>query len=94
PVLHHRRPGSATLNVLNNRFRQGIVEYSLGYHPFFQAMKCLFRMKEKPYVIGSLFRFIGFWYTMLRHVERPVSKDFIRFIRKEQIERIKKIMSP
>ncbi|MCU7495170.1 MAG: glycosyltransferase family 2 protein [Ignavibacteria bacterium] len=91
-VLHHRRTGTAVLNVLNFKFRQGAVEYSLGYHPFFQVLKCIFRMKEKPYVIGSICRFAGFWWTTLKKEERPVSSDFVRYVRKEQIERIANIV--
>ncbi|MGE5399298.1 MAG: glycosyltransferase [Ignavibacteriales bacterium] len=91
PVLHHRRTGTAALNILNFKFRQGAVEYFLGYHPFFQVLKCVFRMRERPYVIGSVFRFMGFWWTTLKREERPVSEDFVRYIRKEQLRRITKI---
>lgn len=92
PVLHHRRTGTAVLNILNFKFRQGAVEYCLGYHPFFQAMKCIFRFREKPYVIGSIFRFAGFWWTTLKQEERPVNIDFVRYVRKEQMERITNIL--
>ncbi|MGE5429451.1 MAG: glycosyltransferase [Syntrophomonadaceae bacterium] len=94
PVLHHRRTGTAVLNVLNFKFRQGSVEYCLGYHPFFQALKCIFRFREKPYVIGSIFRFAGFWWTTLKNEERPVSNEFVRYVRKEQMERLTKIIHP
>ncbi|HEX2868556.1 MAG TPA: glycosyltransferase family 2 protein [Ignavibacteriales bacterium] len=94
PVLHHRRTGTAVMNVLNFKFRQGSVEYSLGYHPVFQMLKCIFRMMEKPYIIGSVCRFAGFWWTTMKQEERPVSTDFVRYIRKEQIERLTKIIHP
>ncbi|MGE5458488.1 MAG: glycosyltransferase [Methanococcaceae archaeon] len=91
-VLHHRRTGTNSLHLFSYKFRQGVVEYSLGYHPLFQFLKCVFRLYEDPYIIGSILRFTGYWWMTLKRKERPVSKDFVQFIRKIQIERINNII--
>lgn len=62
-VFHHRLTGTASSNLIRARFRTGISEYSLGFYPVFQAMKCLSRLNEKPYIIGTLMVFSGFWWA-------------------------------
>ena len=88
-VLHHRRTGSADKNIFKRRFRDGIVEYSLGYHPLFQFIKCVSRVfKEKPYVLASLLRLFGFWWASFKREERIIPNDIIKYTRKEQLQRI------
>jgi cellulose synthase/poly-beta-1,6-N-acetylglucosamine synthase-like glycosyltransferase len=90
-VLHLRPTGTVNSNIIKTRFRDGFVEYHLGYHPLFQIVKCFRRVKEKPIFIGSVVRFIGFWWANLKREKRNISKELISFIRKEQISRLIKI---
>lgn len=90
-VIHHRPTGTVDKNILKARFRDGFVEYHLGYHPLFQMVKCIRRVKERPIFIGSLFRFIGFWWANLKREKREISKELINYIRKEQMIRVVKI---
>ena len=92
-ILHHRRTGSASSNFMKYKFREGKVEYSLGYHPLFQIIKCVGRLNEKPYIIGTILRFVGFWWMTLKREKRSIPKDFFEYIRKEQKERIKSLFS-
>jgi glycosyltransferase involved in cell wall biosynthesis len=87
-VLHHRRSGTQTENVLRARFRSGIREYSIGYHPLFHIAKIVYRSKESPYMVGSLFRFIGFIYAFLSRERRMVPNNFVNYLRQEQHERL------
>lgn len=88
---HHRLAGTADRSIFKARFREGFVEYHLGYHPLFEFVKGLSRFKEQPVIIGSLFRFLGFWWANLKREKRLISKELIIFIRKEQIRRLIKI---
>ncbi|OGU32232.1 MAG: hypothetical protein A2057_04780 [Ignavibacteria bacterium GWA2_35_9] len=90
-ILHHRRTGTAATKLIRYKFRQGIVEYSLGYYPLFQGLKCVGRLVEKPYIIGALLRFSGFWWATFKKEKRTVSKDFLDYVRKEQKERFRNI---
>ncbi len=91
-VLHHRRTGAVDINILRARFRGGLLEYFLGYHPLFQFIKCLQRtVIEKPYFIGSFFRLLGFWYANFKGEKRIIPKDILMYTRKEQIARIFKM---
>lgn len=87
-VLHHRPTGLTGSHIFKTRFRDGIVEYNLCYHPLFQFVKCIKRIFEKPFFIGSILRFGGFWFAYLKREKRMVSNELINFINKEQLSRI------
>jgi glycosyltransferase involved in cell wall biosynthesis len=87
-VLHHRPTGITGSHIFRSRIRDGFVEYNLGYHPLFQFIKCIKRIFEKPFFIGSTLRFTGFWFAYLKREKRIVSKEMIKYIREEQLSRI------
>ncbi len=87
-VLHHRPTGLVGKNLLKARLRDGFVEYNLGYHPLFQFVKCIKRVNQNPYFIGSLIRFIGFWIARFKFENQNVPAELRIFIRKEQAFRL------
>jgi len=87
-VLHHRRVGMVKSNFFKSRFKKGIINYSLGYHPLFQVVISIYRLIGKPYIVNGLFMFLGYFWAMLRKYDRPVSDEFIKFLRYEQLKRI------
>lgn len=94
-VYHHRRVASGMGNILKTRYRQGKNHYILGYHPFFQILKCFYRAKEKPYLVGSMFTLFGFFWAYLKREPFAVGEDVVQYIRLEQTERLKSgIKSP
>ncbi len=92
-VFHHRVTGTASTGLLNYRFRAGIIEYTLGYHSLFQAVKCIGRISERPFLIGAILRFAGYCWASLKREKRNIPKEFFDYIRKEQRGRLKKIFS-
>jgi glycosyltransferase involved in cell wall biosynthesis len=86
PVYHHKPTLTAEGN-LNGGFRQGRMDYTLGSSPFFEILKCLSRINMKPYGLYSAYRFAGFLRGYIEREERPVSKDFMKFLRKKQFEK-------
>ena len=87
-VMHHRRTGTEKGHILSARFRQGVMEYSHGNHPLFEMAKCVSRIREKPYVFGSLFRLLGYNWAFLRRDKREVADEVVKFLRREQIQRL------
>lgn len=87
-VLHHRPTGFAGKNILRTRLRDGYVEYNLGYHPLFQFVKCVKRVTQKPYLIGSFIRFIGFWTARFTFNNNNVPPELKIYTRKEQFSRL------
>lgn len=87
PVYHYRLTGSAD-HYLRNAFRQGRADYSLGTLPLFELLRVMRRAVDRPYIVGSLARLSGFGYGYCIGQRRPVSADFIRYMRNEQTHRI------
>lgn len=87
-VWHHRRTGTAKQNIFTARFRQGAKEYSLGYHPIFEIVKCLYRIKEPPYAIGGITTMLGYCWAFLHKQERRVPDDVVNYLRGEQLRRL------
>ena len=87
-VFHHRPTGAGT-GLWRHSFRQGLMDYSMGVHPLFEIAKLLARVLRQPYVPAPLFRLIAFLYAYCRGETRPVSKEFMAFMRKEQFERLR-----
>lgn len=86
PVQHHRRTGGGT-GVLRYWYQQGFMDFSLGTHPLFEIVKCFRRLPARPYVIGATARLSAFFLAYLRGEKRQVSKEFMTFLRNEQMER-------
>ena len=86
-IYHHRHTGEAD-NLLRHRFRQGRMDYSLGSAFPFEVLKCVERMRERPLVLGGVARLSGFLWSILHRDIRPVSTDFMNFLRREQAEKV------
>jgi poly-beta-1,6-N-acetyl-D-glucosamine synthase len=87
PIYHLRHTGTGT-NLLRSSFRLGKLDYSFGSDPLFEAIKCSRRVASKPVVLGALLRFLGFAWLSLRREKRPVSQEFMSFLRFEQKARV------
>ena len=87
-VLHHRRTGTEGQSIYRAKFFIGVQEYLLGYHPMFQMAKWLYRVCEKPYLIGSVLSIAGYTWTLLRRCPRDVPNDVVKYMRREQMQRL------
>lgn len=84
-VFHHRPTNSAG-SLLRNCFRQGRMDYSLGYLPVYEAAKLLRRVPATPFFLGALLRTAGFLYCYLIGEPHQAPPHFIGFLRREQKE--------
>jgi poly-beta-1,6-N-acetyl-D-glucosamine synthase len=82
-IFHHRHTGTAD-NLLRHRFRQGKMDYAFGSDPVFEVLKCLRRLPEAPLIAGGIARLFGFALSGLRREARPVSDEFVSFLRRDQ----------
>jgi biofilm PGA synthesis N-glycosyltransferase PgaC len=89
--VHHRIMGTSRGSVLSSRFRFGKQDYFLGGHPLWEVFRCLYQMKTKPYILGGLFLFTGYFWAFLRGEKRPISRELVEFRRKEQMCRLKNL---
>src|SRR5271165_925739 len=91
-IFHLRHTGEAD-NLLRHKFRQGRMDYSFGSDPLFEVLKCVLRIPEKPFFLGSAARIVGFSWSWARKDERPVSREFMEFLRREQRQKISALIS-
>ena len=91
--LHHREMGTAQRSVLTSRFKLGIKDYAVGNHPLWELFRTARQMTVPPLGVGGLALGTGYFWALLRRVERPVSRDLIDFHRQEQMQRLKKLFT-
>jgi poly-beta-1,6-N-acetyl-D-glucosamine synthase len=90
-VFEHRRTGSAGTGVLRARLLEGRRFHSLGYGPAFYAARCLYRLTDRPFVIGSLTALCGFVESMLRRRPILLPPEVVAFLRHEQRNRLRRV---
>lgn len=88
-LLHYRPTGTSVNNVIKQKFRAGVKNYSLGYHPIFQLIRLTKTIHLKPYILGALLTLIGYMWGAISRISRPVSKEFVDYLRSEQIAKMK-----
>lgn len=86
-LYHHRIAGGA-YGQWSNYVKGGRANYIAGYHPLFMLAKVLRRMFVKPYGIGAAGLLAGYVDGYLRGVPRIPDKDLVRYLRKEQLNRL------
>ena len=87
-VFHHKS-SPKTRGWWREKFRLGLMDYAVGSHPLFEVMKCVRRLKESPLFLGAFYRFGGFVYGYCKQEVRPVSDEFVKYLRKEQLTRLR-----
>jgi glycosyltransferase involved in cell wall biosynthesis len=90
---HHRTGGTAGRGVLGARLKAGALDYALGAHPIWELFRTAYQLTRKPYVIGGLALAVGYVAASIRRVQRPVSRDFVAFHRREQMRRLRAFLA-
>jgi biofilm PGA synthesis N-glycosyltransferase PgaC len=90
---HHRRVGTGGgAGLLRARIREGRHDYFLGTHPLFALAKSIRRLKEPPFVVGAVARTYGFFRPFFRSEPKQVPEEFIEFLRREQMGRLRRFV--
>jgi glycosyltransferase involved in cell wall biosynthesis len=89
-IFHHRQTGTANSNIIQQKFKAGLRDYSIGYHPLFLLLKSISNVFERPYIVGSFFVLCGYIWGSLKRYQIPISNEFKDYLRKEQLNKIKK----
>jgi len=93
PYIHQRQMGTATANAWKAAFKVGRSDYLLGSHPIWEFSRCIYQTTRPPILVGGALRFVGFFWTMISRNEKQVPVDFIRFRRKEQMQRLRNFVT-
>ena len=90
--FHHRHLGTAERGLLASLFSYGEKDYYLGGHPVWEMFRITYRLTKRPYLVGGLALGLGYVWAFLCQVKRPVSDELMKFHRKEQMEKLKRIL--
>lgn len=91
--FHHHRPlGTGGSTPLGALFNYGMKDYYLGGHPLWEAFRIVYRLAKKPIITGSVALASGYLWGVLTRMERPVSRELIRFHREEQLDKLNAIL--
>ena len=88
-LIHHRLMGSSDKNVYRGRLRLGRGIYFMGYHPLYALASAIFRMREKPFVIGGILIMVGYIKAAIQGVERYDNLEFRTYLQKWQMAKLK-----
>jgi hypothetical protein len=86
---HHRPMGTALQGVLRAKYKLGVKDYSVGNHPLWEFARTLYQMTRSPFVIGGLMLGAGYFVSFFRRRKTAVPDEIVRFVRREQIQRLK-----
>jgi glycosyltransferase involved in cell wall biosynthesis len=90
---HHRIMGTAERSTLGAMFDYGKKDYLLGGSITWELFRAGYRMTKKPLFLGGAALFVGYCVAALCRVERPVSRELIRFHRREQMAKLRLILT-
>lgn len=87
---HAREMGTAQHGILKARFKNGVKDYAFANHPVWQLSRTLYQMTQSPIFLGGLMLLSGYTWAAIRGVNRPVSPELAKFVRREQMDRLKR----
>ena len=91
--FHHRPLGTAERGRLSALYSYGQKDYYLGGSVIWEAFRIVYRMTKPPLLFGGLALGAGFVWAAARRMERPVSKELMTFHRREQMKKLRAILS-
>lgn len=89
PIYHHRATGSAGGGLVKGSIEHGRAAYYMGYHPLFMLARGIRRMADRPPVLKGLGLLWGYFSDWLHRRERVDDPAMIRFLRQNQLRRLK-----
>jgi biofilm PGA synthesis N-glycosyltransferase PgaC len=84
--VHLRQMGSSQHSIWVGRLRWGFGKYFMGSAWYYVAAVAVYRMMEKPYVIGGWGIFWGYMKAMSRGSPRFENVEFRRFLRRYELK--------
>ena len=92
--LHHRNVGSGDhAGICARLLNRGKKDYLLGSHPAFEIFRSVNQMKTQPYIVGGALMLVGYFWAMLRRLERSMPLELIHIRQRDQMHRLKEVLS-
>jgi glycosyltransferase involved in cell wall biosynthesis len=87
-IFDHRIMGSSHKTIYHGRIRWGWGQYFMGTHPLYILVVGLYRMLERPFVIGGLLIICGYAKGIITKTPRYDHPGFRRSLHAWQFERL------
>ncbi len=91
-IVYHHKLSSSVRGYMKESVRQGRMDYAIGSHPLFELVKCGRRIKERPFLIRSFLRLLGYVLAWVRKETRVVNPAVMDFLKNEQLSRIRAML--
>jgi glycosyltransferase involved in cell wall biosynthesis len=88
---HYRTLGTAGRSRVAASFSYGEKDYYLGGSPLWQLFRVAYRATKQPVDGAALLA--GYGWAAIRRTKRPVSRELMRFHRREQMKKLRNIFS-
>jgi poly-beta-1,6-N-acetyl-D-glucosamine synthase len=88
---HYRSLGTAERGEIASLFSYGEKDYYLGGSPVWQLFRVCYRSAKPPFLVGGFALLAGYCWAALRRIKRPVSRELMRFHRREQMKKLRAI---
>jgi poly-beta-1,6-N-acetyl-D-glucosamine synthase len=88
-VRHHRRVASGGGRLITTQWRHGLRHYCLGYHPLFEIMRNIDRVRDRPYVVAAVLPTAGYLWGFMSGRRRELPNDVVRYLQTEQMNRLR-----
>ncbi len=94
PEVRHLKPRNVSQGgVLRRKWQMGTRDHALGYHPFFELLKCVRRAREHPPLAGAAAWFAGYCWAAASGRPCALPQHLAAHLRKEQLSRISSLMT-
>lgn len=87
--IHQRLMGKSEKGIITGRLRWGRGQYFMGTHPLYIFAIGLYRMWEKPFIIGGIFIVVGYFQAMIQKTQRYEDLEFRKSLHAWQMARLK-----
>jgi poly-beta-1,6-N-acetyl-D-glucosamine synthase len=86
-LIHHHRFTGAAYGRWGSMVKDGKADYASGYHPLFMVAKCIYRLRQRPYVVASTGLMYGFLASYAQRLPR-VDAKVRSYIRGQQLAKL------
>ena len=92
--LHHRPVGTAERGRLAARFQRGVRAWTFGGHPVWELLRGLADMQRAPLGLMGAAHVAGYGWAASQRLPRAVPPALVAQHRKEQLQRLGKLLRP
>ena len=64
----------------------------VGFHPLYLLARTVYRVKDRPYLLGSLAELAGFAVGKVSNRSPSLDRDVVRFLRREQLTKLRRLV--